>query len=84
MRLQTLIGARIKQLRESKGVTQEQLAGQARSDAATLSRIETGKQNLSAETLASFVAALSDCPIRGFKQLIDSGTRHRLLWVPTD
>jgi transcriptional regulator with XRE-family HTH domain len=84
MRLQTLIGARIKQLRESKGVTQEQLAGQARSDAAALSRIETGKQNLSAETLASFVAALSDYPIRRFKQLIDSGTRHRLLWVPTD
>jgi hypothetical protein len=27
---------------------------------------------------------VSDCPIRGFKQLIDSGTRHRLLWVPTD
>jgi hypothetical protein len=27
---------------------------------------------------------LSDYPIRGFKQLIDSGTRHRLLWVPTD
>jgi hypothetical protein len=30
------------------------------------------------------VPELSDCPIRGFKQLIDSGTRHRLLWVPTD
>jgi DNA-binding XRE family transcriptional regulator len=62
MRFQALIGARIKQLRESKGVTQEQLAGQARSDAATLSRIETGKQNLSAETLANFVAALNVTP----------------------
>jgi len=53
MALQARIGARIKQLREAKHLTQEKLAGMARSDAATLSRIETGKQNLTAETLVS-------------------------------
>ena len=67
MRFQALIGARIKHLRESKGITQEQLAGQARSDAATLSGIETGKQNLSAETLGNFVAALNVTPKEFFR-----------------
>ncbi len=62
MSFQALIGARIKQLREAKRLTQEQLAGLSRSDAATLSRIETGKQNLSAETLANFIVALNVTP----------------------
>lgn len=57
MSLQALIGARIKQFREAKGWTQEELAGMARSDAATLSRIESGKRNVTAETLALFIAA---------------------------
>ena len=34
----------------------------ARSDAATLSRIETGKQNLTAETLGLYLVALNVTP----------------------
>ncbi len=62
MALQALIGERIRSLREAKGLTQEELAAMARSDAATLSRIETGKQNLTAETLALFLMALNTTP----------------------
>lgn len=62
MSLQALIGERIRELREAKKLTQEELAAMARSDAATLSRIETGKQNLTAETLALYLIALNVTP----------------------
>jgi transcriptional regulator with XRE-family HTH domain len=62
MSLQGHIGARIKQLRETKKLTQEELAGLARSDAATLSRIEAGKRNITVETLAFFLIALNVTP----------------------
>ncbi len=62
MSLQALIGERIRELRETKSLTQEQLAAMARSDAATLSRIETGKQNLTAETLSLYLIALNVNP----------------------
>jgi transcriptional regulator with XRE-family HTH domain len=62
MSLQALIGERMRNLRETKNLTQEALAALARSDAATLSRIETGKQNLTAETLALYLIALNVTP----------------------
>src|SRR5438445_7340246 len=62
MSLQVLIGERIRHLREARQLTQEALAAMARSDAATLSRIETGKQNLTAETLGLYLVALNVTP----------------------
>lgn len=46
------IGARIKEIRVSKGVTQQQLAVDAfNSDKSSISRIESGKVNVSIFTL---------------------------------
>jgi transcriptional regulator with XRE-family HTH domain len=59
MLLQPQIGARIKQLREERGLTQEDLAAKAHSDAATLSKIESGRRNVRLETLGFFLVALN-------------------------
>lgn len=62
MFLQPQIGARIKQLREEQGLTQEELAAKAHSDAATLSKIESGKRNITLETLGFLLVALDVSP----------------------
>lgn len=62
MLLQPQTGARIKQLREEQGLTQEALAAKAHSDAATLSKIESGKRNIKLDTLGFFLVALNVSP----------------------
>lgn len=52
------LGARIKELRKSKNITQEQLVELIGSDTNNLSRIENGKKFLSAEKLTKIAYAL--------------------------
>ena len=53
-----LIGARIKEKRISKNLTQEQLAELCNVSLGTISRVETGKTVLSIETLLIFAESL--------------------------
>ena len=52
------LGARIKELRKAKNITQEELVEIIGSDTNNLSRIENGKKFMSAEKLAKIADAL--------------------------
>lgn len=52
------IGSRIREIRERKGWTQDDLAREARMSKSFLSEIETGKRSLGTETLLKVAAAL--------------------------
>ncbi len=52
------LGARIKELRKSKNITQEELVEVIGSDTNNLSRIENGKKFMSAEKLSKIADAL--------------------------
>lgn len=52
------IGARIREVREAKGWTQDDLAREARMSKSFLSEVETGKRNLSTESLLRVATAL--------------------------
>ena len=56
--IKSQLGARIKELRRSKGITQEQLVEMIGSDTNNLSRIENGKKFMSADKLAKIADAL--------------------------
>ena len=56
--IKLLLGERIKELRKSKNITQEQLVEIIGSNTNNLSRIENGKKFLSAEKLAKIAEAL--------------------------
>ena len=58
--IKTLLGKRIKELREEKGMTQEQLAKKAAVSATMVSYIETGLKSVSVKTLYLMAKAL-DC-----------------------
>lgn len=53
------LGERIKELRKSKGITQEQLVEIIGSNTNNLSRIENGKKFMSAEKLVKIALALN-------------------------
>lgn len=60
MTLQQKIGKRIKELRTIRNdYSQEQLSNLAGCDRAYLSRVESGKQNITIESLNSFCNALN-------------------------
>ena len=63
------LGARIRELRKARNITQEQLVEMIGSDVNNLSRIENGKKFMSAEKLAKIADAL-DADI---KDLFDFG-----------
>lgn len=63
------LGARIKELRKSKNITQEELVEVIGSDTNNLSRIENGKKFMSAEKLAKIANALNV----DIKELFDFG-----------
>ena len=63
------LGARIKELRKSKNITQEELVELIGSDTNNLSRIENGKKFMSAEKLSKIADALNV----GIKELFDFG-----------
>jgi transcriptional regulator with XRE-family HTH domain len=52
------LGARIKEIRKARGLTQERLAEQADLSPRYLSRLEVGQQSSSIETLARLARAL--------------------------
>lgn len=56
--VKTKLGARIKELRKSKNITQEELVEVIGSDTNNLSRIENGKKFMSAEKLVKIANAL--------------------------
>jgi transcriptional regulator with XRE-family HTH domain len=58
MDLKSRIGRRIREVREAKGWTQQQLGESANLDPATLSRIESGRRNITLSTLADLMAGL--------------------------
>lgn len=53
------LGARIKELRKAKNITQEELVEVIGSDTNNLSRIENGKKFMSADKLAKIAGALN-------------------------
>lgn len=53
------LGARIRELRKSKNITQEELVEIIGSDTNNLSRIENGKKFMSADKLVKIAAALN-------------------------
>ncbi len=63
------LGARIKELRKSKNITQEELVELIGSDTNNLSRIENGKKFMSAEKLSKIADALNV----DIKELFDFG-----------
>ncbi len=76
--LKKKLGARIQEIRKSKGITQERLAEKIGLDTPNLSNIERGKRFMSAETLEKIVDALGVTE----KDLFDFGhikTREELL-----
>lgn len=54
----TLIGAKVKSLRESKGLTQIQVADLCDYEKTTISRIEAGRTNITVKTLYKLSHAL--------------------------
>jgi len=56
--LQQKIGQRIRELRESKGITQQDLAAVCNFEKANLSRIEAGRTNPTVSTLYKISQAL--------------------------
>ncbi len=62
MEAKGIIGRFVRQLRESKGLTLESLAADARISYQFLSGLETGKENFSIEVLESLADALN-CPL---------------------
>jgi len=67
--IKSLLGERIKELRKSRGLTQEQLVEIIGSNINNLSRIENGKKFLSAEKLTKIANALNV----EIKELFDFG-----------
>lgn len=59
----TVIGKRIKKIREKQGYTQEKVAETLGVSSAYISKIERGKTSLSIETLASICECLETSPI---------------------
>ncbi|MBL8799728.1 MAG: helix-turn-helix domain-containing protein [Planctomycetia bacterium] len=62
MNLKARVGARIGELRQAKGLTQQELAARAAIDAATLSKIESGRRNITLSTLNDLLTALDVSP----------------------
>ena len=64
-----LFGETIKRIRESKGLSQEDLAGIADFDRTYISLIERGKRNLSLKNICRFAKALEIKPYELIKNL---------------
>jgi transcriptional regulator with XRE-family HTH domain len=59
MSIKKQLGAKIKRLRQKRGLTQEQLAEKVDIATRTLSGVETGENFVTAETLEKFLTALN-------------------------
>lgn len=58
MDINTKLGKRIRELRKAKGVTQEELAFEAKIDFSYINEIEAGKRNPSVEILNAIAGVL--------------------------
>lgn len=61
--LQLIVGSNIRTLRTSKGIRQHELAARCNMEKASLSRIESGKTNLTLSTLQRLAAELQVEPV---------------------
>lgn len=58
MDIRVLIGSRIRQLRNDKGLSQENLANLAEIDRTYMTGVENGKRNISIQILLKIITAL--------------------------
>jgi transcriptional regulator with XRE-family HTH domain len=58
IQLQKIIGERIREIRESKGISQQDLAAACNFEKSNMSRIEAGKTNFTISTLYKISMAL--------------------------
>ncbi len=58
IQLQKIIGERIREIRESKGITQQDLAAACNIEKSNISRIEAGRTNFTISTLYKISVAL--------------------------
>ena len=58
LKLKKIIGGRIKEIRESKGITQQDLAAACNFEKSNMSRIEAGRTNFTISTLYKISMAL--------------------------
>ncbi len=65
MKILVKIGTRIKEIREKKKLTQEQLAKKSKLDRTFINHVENGRRNLSVQSLEKILKGL-DTPIRKF------------------
>jgi transcriptional regulator with XRE-family HTH domain len=61
--LQRALGRNIRQIRRSRGLTQEGMAGQLRVSAKYLSELERGKRNLSLQAVERLADDLEQAPL---------------------
>lgn len=66
-RLQAEVGRRIAELRQGRGLTQEQLAEQASVTTRYVQSVEGGSENLTLETIAKLATILEARPIELFE-----------------
>lgn len=59
MNIKQRIGARIREIRGSKNLTQEQLAWEADVDRTYMNHVENGRKNISIESLEKIIRALN-------------------------
>ncbi|PPQ47521.1 transcriptional regulator [Paenibacillus peoriae] len=64
--LAELIGVRIRQVRKSRGLTQEQLGERAQLQSTYIGGVERGERNISIETLEKLIKALEMSPSEFF------------------
>ncbi|MGM1020405.1 MAG: helix-turn-helix domain-containing protein [Bacillota bacterium] len=64
--LAELIGVRIRQIRKSRGLTQEQLGERAELQSTYIGGVERGERNISIETLEKLIKALKMSPSEFF------------------
>ncbi|QMV44729.1 helix-turn-helix domain-containing protein [Cohnella cholangitidis] len=56
--LSNLVGARIRQIRKERGITQEQLGERAQLQSTYIGGVERGERNISLDTLEKIIVAL--------------------------
>lgn len=78
----TVIGKRIRKIREDKGLTQEDLAEKLDVSNAYISKIERGRTTLSLERLSGLCRVLEESPeyiLQGTDQSSDDYLRHEII-----
>ena len=80
MDIKTKIGLRIKELRNQKNLTQEEVAWGAEIDRTFMNHVENGKRNVSVDTLTKIICNGLETSLKTFfedEKLFDSSTKKR-------